>query len=132
MSGPGFVGRLNRLSGPGHVAQTDTGGSGEMAGSVGTLRVVWIIVILLLLRGISWGVEALAVDRPLRIDGILVEWGGAEWVPIAPGGPEVGYRGAFDGPEDHEADLYLMWDAEFLYAYPGIFFAFRTQLAGCK
>lgn len=77
---------------------------------------VWAVGILLLLRGMAWGVEALAVNQPPRIDGILVEWGAPERVPIVPGGQGVGYRGAFDGPQDHEADLYLMWDADFLYA----------------
>ena len=97
-------------------ASIDTGREGEMACSDGTLRVVWTVGILLLLRGTAWGAGALAVDRPPRIDGILVEWGAAEWVPIAPGGEDVGYRGGFDGPQDHEVDLYLMWDANFLYA----------------
>jgi hypothetical protein len=61
-------------------------------------------------------VEAIAVHQRPQIDGILVEWGAPERIAIAPGGPQVGVRGAFSGGEDHEADLYLMWDAQFLYA----------------
>ncbi|MDE2706994.1 MAG: hypothetical protein OXI35_18160, partial [Gemmatimonadota bacterium] len=30
-------------------------------------------------------------------------------------GGRVGVRGAFSGAEDHEADLYLMWDADYVY-----------------
>ena len=49
------------------------------------------------------------------LDGILVEWGAPERIGLVPGGERVGVRGAFTGPEDHEADLYLMWDADYVY-----------------
>ena len=49
------------------------------------------------------------------LDGILVEWGAPERIGLVPGGERVGVRGAFAGSADHEADLYLMWDADFVY-----------------
>jgi hypothetical protein len=61
-----------------------------------------------------------AVEVPVRvpapnIDGDLNEWGGATWVDIDPAANGVGLRGAYDGYPDHEADLLLYWDAEYLY-----------------
>ena len=53
-------------------------------------------------------------DRP-EIDGILTEWGAPERISIVPGGDRVGVRGAFNGETDHEADIYLMWDADYIY-----------------
>ena len=49
------------------------------------------------------------------LDGILVEWGAPERIGLVPGGERVGVRGAFTGSADHEADLYLMWDADYVY-----------------
>ena len=49
------------------------------------------------------------------LDGILVEWGAPERIGLVPGGERVGIRGAFTGSKDHEADLYLMWDADYVY-----------------
>ena len=55
-----------------------------------------------------------ATSKP-TLDGILVEWGAPERIGLVPGGERVGVRGAFSGSEDHEADLYLMWDADYVY-----------------
>ena len=55
-----------------------------------------------------------ATPKP-TLDGILVEWGAPERIGLVPGGERVGVRGAFTGPADHEADLYLMWDADYVY-----------------
>ena len=64
------------------------------------------------------GAEPVAVvptaSKP-TLDGILVEWGAPERIGLVPGGERVGVRGAFTGPADHEADLYLMWDADYVY-----------------
>ena len=64
------------------------------------------------------GAEPVAVvptaSKP-TLDGILVEWGAPERIGLVPGGERVGVRGAFAGPADHEADLYLMWDADYVY-----------------
>jgi len=64
------------------------------------------------------GVEPVAVmpatSKP-TLDGILVEWGAPERIGLVPGGERVGVRGAFTGSSDHEADLYLMWDADYVY-----------------
>lgn len=64
------------------------------------------------------GAEPVAVvpagDKP-TLDGILVEWGASERIGLVPGGKRVGVRGAFAGLADHEADLYLMWDADYVY-----------------
>ena len=64
------------------------------------------------------GAESVAVvpatSKP-TLDGILVEWGASERIGLVPGGERVGVRGAFTGLEDHEADLYLMWDADYVY-----------------
>ena len=77
-----------------------------------------LVLVWLLLAGPAEsrvpGVRATA--RPIRIDGILEEWGPPERIPIVPGVENVGLRGSFEGLEDHEVDLYLMWDARFLYA----------------
>ena len=55
-----------------------------------------------------------AASKP-ALDGILVEWGAPERIGLVPGGKRVGVRGAFTGAADHEADLYLMWDADCVY-----------------
>ncbi len=55
-----------------------------------------------------------ATSKP-TLDGILVEWGAPERIGLVPGGERVGVRGAFSGAADHEADLYLMWDADYVY-----------------
>ena len=64
------------------------------------------------------GAEPVAVvptaSKP-TLDGILVEWGAPERIGLVPGGERVGVRGAFAGSADHEADLYLMWDADYVY-----------------
>ena len=64
------------------------------------------------------GAEPVAVvpvtSKP-TLDGILVEWGAPERIGLVPGGERVGVRGAFTGSSDHEADLYLMWDADYVY-----------------
>lgn len=59
--------------------------------------------------------EVRIVSGLLHIDGGLREWGGAEHLPIISGGAHVTVRGGFAAEGDHEADVYLMWDAEFLY-----------------
>jgi len=64
------------------------------------------------------GTEPVAVvptSHKPTLDGILVEWGAPERIGLVPGGERVGVRGAFSGSEDHEADLYLMWDADYVY-----------------
>ena len=55
-----------------------------------------------------------ATSKP-TLDGVLVEWGAPERIGLVPGSERVGVRGAFTGPSDHEADLYLMWDADYVY-----------------
>ena len=55
-----------------------------------------------------------AAPKP-TLDGVLVEWGAPERIGLVPGGKRVGVRGAFTGSADHEADLYLMWDADYVY-----------------
>ena len=59
--------------------------------------------------------EVRIVSGLLHIDGGLREWGGAEYLPVISGGAHVTVRGEFSAEDDHEADVYLMWDAEFLY-----------------
>ena len=64
------------------------------------------------------GTEPVAVvptSHKPTLDGILVEWGAPERIGLVPGGERVGVRGAFTGSADHEADLYLMWDADYVY-----------------
>ena len=46
---------------------------------------------------------------------MLVEWGAPVRIAIVAGGDRVGLRGAFAGDADHEADVYLMWDATYIY-----------------
>ena len=60
-------------------------------------------------------VSVVPVDPKPTLDGILVEWGAPEHIGLVPGGERVGVRGAFAGSSDHEADLYLMWDADYVY-----------------
>ena len=60
-------------------------------------------------------VAAVPAGHKPTLDGILVEWGAPERIGLVPGGERVGVRGAFAGSADHEADLYLMWDADYLY-----------------
>ena len=52
---------------------------------------------------------------PIEIDGYLPEWGGVLPISLQPGGDGIGVRGAFSGTDDHEADAYAVWDAQFLY-----------------
>ncbi len=70
---------------------------------------------MLTLPDMSWSAEVVAIARSVQIDGVLEEWGAPRRIPLAPAGKQVGLRGAFEGPEDHEVDLYLMWDADLLY-----------------
>ena len=80
-------------------------------------RAAWTAWASLLAVGAD-GAEPVAVipatSKP-TLDGILVEWGAPERIGLVPGGERVGVRGAFSGAEDHEADLYLMWDADYVY-----------------
>ena len=80
-------------------------------------RAAWATWASLLAVGAD-GAEPVAVvsatSKP-TLDGILVEWGAPERIGLVPGGERVGVRGAFTGPSDHEADLYLMWDADYVY-----------------
>ena len=80
-------------------------------------RAVWVAGASLLVAEIV-GAEPVAVvpatPKP-TLDGILVEWGAPEHIGLVPGGERVGVRGAFTGSADHEADLYLMWDADYVY-----------------
>ena len=46
---------------------------------------------------------------------MLVDWGAPARIAIVAGGDRVGLRGAFAGDTDHEADVYLMWDATYIY-----------------
>ena len=80
-------------------------------------RAAWAAWASLLAVGAD-GAEPVAVmpvtSKP-TLDGILVEWGAPERIGLVPGSERVGVRGAFTGPSDHEADLYLMWDADYVY-----------------
>ena len=80
-------------------------------------RAAWAAWASLLAVGAD-GAEPVAVvpatSKP-TLDGILVEWGAPERIGLVPGGERVGVRGAFTGSSDHEADLYLMWDADYVY-----------------
>ena len=80
-------------------------------------RAAWAAWASLLAVGAD-GAEPVAVvpttSEP-TLDGILVEWGAPERIGLVPGGERVGVRGAFTGSADHEADLYLMWDADYVY-----------------
>ena len=76
----------------------------------------WGLALLLLaLVDRSWAAQVVAVEKAPEIDGVLVEWGAPEALALRPGGDKVGVRGAFDGLEDHEVDVYLMWDAEHIF-----------------
>ena len=80
-------------------------------------RAAWVAWASLMAVG-AIGAEPVAVvptaSKP-TLDGILVEWGAPERIGLVPGGERVGVRGAFAGSADHEADLYLMWDADYVY-----------------
>ena len=80
-------------------------------------RAAWAAWASLMAVGVV-GAEPVAVvpvtPKP-TLDGILVEWGAPERISLVPGGERVGVRGAFTGSADHEADLYLMWDADYVY-----------------
>ena len=80
-------------------------------------RAAWAAWASLMTVG-AGGAEPVAVmpttSKP-TLDGILVEWGAPERIGLVPGSERVGVRGAFTGPSDHEADLYLMWDADYVY-----------------
>ena len=80
-------------------------------------RTAWVAWASLMAVG-TVGAEPVAVvptaSKP-TLDGILVEWGAPERIGLVPGGERVGIRGAFTGSADHEADLYLMWDADYVY-----------------
>ena len=80
-------------------------------------RAAWAAWASLLAVGAD-GAEPITVvpttSKP-TLDGILVEWGAPERIGLVPGGERVGVRGAFTGSDDHEADLYLMWDADYVY-----------------
>ena len=80
-------------------------------------RAAWVAWASLMAVGVV-GAEPVAVvpvtPKP-TLDGILVEWGAPERISLVPGDERVGVRGAFTGSADHEADLYLMWDADYVY-----------------
>ena len=80
-------------------------------------RTAWVTWVSLMAVG-AGGAEPIAVvtatSKP-TLDGVLVEWGAPERIGLVPGGERVGIRGAFTGSADHEADLYLMWDADYVY-----------------
>ena len=80
-------------------------------------RAAWAAWASLMAVGVV-GAEPVAVvpatPKP-TLDGILIEWGAPERIGLVPGGERVGVRGAFSGSADHEADLYLMWDADYVY-----------------
>ncbi|MXX36956.1 MAG: hypothetical protein F4Y91_05240 [Gemmatimonadetes bacterium] len=80
-------------------------------------RTAWVAWASLMAVGVV-GAEPVAVvpvtPKP-TLDGILIEWGAPERIGLVPGGERVGVRGAFTGSSDHEADLYLMWDADYVY-----------------
>ena len=70
---------------------------------------------LLLVASSPIAAEVDIAPKPPRIDGGLREWGAAEHLSVVAGGERVILRGSFEGESDHEADIYLMWDAESLY-----------------
>ncbi|NKB69193.1 MAG: hypothetical protein GKR89_19160 [Candidatus Latescibacteria bacterium] len=80
-------------------------------------RSSWILLCALLLAaaGRAWSAQVVALEKAPVIDGVLVEWGRPEALALRPGGDKVGVRGGFNGLEDHEVDIYLMWDAEHMY-----------------
>ena len=77
-----------------------------------------LVVSLCLFAVGAVGGEPIAVatvaSKP-QLDGVLVEWGAPERIAVVAGGDRVGVRGAFTSDEDHEADVYLMWDADYIY-----------------
>lgn len=81
------------------------------------LIIVCTVVIYGLMWDIShaWGVVAIAVERPPIIDGALSEWGGAHHLAIRPAADGVGLRGVFNNGVDYEVDVYLEWDAQYIY-----------------
>ena len=81
------------------------------------MRIIFRLSTILLL---TYSLPAAAVDieiakYPIEIDGYLPEWGGVLPISLQPGGDGIGVRGAFAGTDDHEADAYAVWDAQFLY-----------------
>jgi len=64
---------------------------------------------------LAWSAEAIALEQPPSIDGVLTEWGGARHLAIEPAADGVGLRGAFNGEADHQADIYIEWDAQYIY-----------------
>ena len=75
----------------------------------------WALWLAALLVDRGGAAEVMACATAPLIDGVLSEWGAPARIPVVPGGEKVGVRGAFEGPDDHEVDLYLMWDAHALY-----------------
>ena len=82
------------------------------------MRGALVVCLYLLGVGPATSAEPIAVTavaaKP-QLDGILLEWGAPERIAIVAGGDRVGVRGAFTSEEDHEADVYLMWDADYIY-----------------
>ena len=60
-------------------------------------------------------IAVVTVAAKPQLDGILVEWGAPERIAIVAGGDRVGIRGVFTSDADYEADVYLMWDADYVY-----------------
>lgn len=79
-----------------------------------TIATIGVIATMHLPRSLE-AVEVPTAIHPVTLDGDLREWGAAAWIPIAPAGDGVGLRGVFQGPEDHDADVLVQWDAQFLY-----------------
>ena len=81
------------------------------------MRGVLVVSLCLFAVGAVGG-EPIAVatvaSKP-QLDGVLVEWGAPERIAVVAGGDRVGVRGAFTSDEDHEANVYLMWDADYVY-----------------
>ncbi len=82
----------------------------SMRGIAGVVPTLWLVIPLRLAA-----VDLQVVEWPIEIDGYLNEWGGVLPTALKPGGEDIGLRGAFAGTDDHEADAYALWDAEFLY-----------------
>ena len=81
------------------------------------MRGVFAVGLCLWAMGIAKAdpVAVVTVAAKPQLDGILVEWGAPERIAIVAGGDRVGVRGAFTSEKDHEADVYLMWDADYIY-----------------
>lgn len=79
-----------------------------------------VVLTLVLVSSPASGVVVPVAPHPVVADGNLREWGAAVWIPVAPGGGQVGLRGAFFSSEDHTADLYVMWDAKWLHVAAAI------------